>query len=195
MRSIRLVLAVLALPAALFAAPSPSDSHECVAVVEIPAGSNVKYETDPATGRIFVDRFLSTAMVYPANYGTIAGTLAGDGDELDVLVLTRVPIHPGASIRVRAIGVLSMIDGGESDEKVLAVPVDAVDATYREIQDIGDVSSAERERIVHFFRTYKDLPAGGKTVEVGEWRGAAEARELVYKAKAARGTAASKAER
>ena len=160
-------------------------ADDFVARIEIPAGSNVKYEINDATGEVVVDRFLSTAMAYPANYGTLRGTLAGDGDALDVLVLTRAPIVPGATIRVRPVGVLPMRDGGEEDDKILAVPVESVDATYREIRDITDVPAAERERIAEFFRVYKNLPRNGKTVEVGEWRDATAARAVLRAAVAA----------
>lgn len=162
----------------LLAAPT-DDAAGHLARVEIPAGSHIKYEIEAATGRIVVDRFLATAVAYPANYGTLPGTLGGDGDELDVLILTRSPILPGAFIRVRPVAVLPMIDGGEADEKILAVPIDAVDATYAAIRDVTDVPAAELARIADFFRTYKNLPIGGKVVEVGAWQNAAAARALL----------------
>jgi len=136
------------------------------ALVEIPAGSMTKYEIDPATGFLLVDRFQSMPVVYPANYGTLPSTLAGDGDSLDVVVYTREPVVPGALIPVRPIGILKMIDGGETDDKVVAVPLDDVDPTYAGIRDIGDLPEIERERLVKFFLTYKQLPQGGKLVEV-----------------------------
>lgn len=148
-----------------------SAPDELLALIEIPAGSAIKYELHGASGRIEVDRFLAMPMAYPANYGVFPCTLAGDGDELDVLVLTRAPILPGAVIRVRAIGVLRMIDRGEEDDKILAVPIDAVDATFAPIQDLADLSAAERDRIEAFFRVYKNLPSPSVQVEVGPWAG------------------------
>lgn len=175
----------LALPGNAAPPGVPAGATEALARVEIPAGSHIKYEIDADTGHIVVDRFLATAAAYPANYGTFPGTLAGDGDELDVLILTRSPILPGAFIRVRPVAVLPMRDGGEEDDKILAVPVDAVDATYAGIRDLVDVPAAELARIAEFFRTYKNLPVAGKNVEVGEWQNAAAARALLATALAA----------
>ena len=136
--------------------------QEVMAAIEIPAGSFIKYELDKATGHPIVDRFQSVPMVYPANYGVISQTLAGDGDSLDVLVYTRSPVQSGALILVRPIGVLKMLDGGEQDDKIIAVPAEAVDPTYAGINKIEDLPAIERERLEFFFRTYKTLPAGRK---------------------------------
>src|SRR5690606_24635675 len=119
-----------------------------------------KYEIDADTGHLFVDRYMSMPVVYPANYGSIPSSLGDDGDPLDALVLTRVPIVPGALIRVRAIGIMKMIDGGEKDDKIIAVPVSAVDPTYDEIQAIEDLPAMELQRMEAFFRVYKQLPEG-----------------------------------
>lgn len=174
-----------AMPFATFAATPPAHDRqpanapdEAVLRVEIPAGSFTKYESD-AEGRIFVDRFLSMPMAYPANYGSMPGTHAGDGDPLDALVLTRTPLYPGVLIRFRPLGVLRMIDGGEADEKIIGVPADDVDPTYVGIRTIADLPAMERERIEAFFRVYKDLPAGGKRVELQGYGDAAEARTLI----------------
>ncbi len=140
--------------------------YEVVAVIEIPAGSYIKYELDKATGHVVVDRFQSVPMVYPANYGVIPQTLAGDGDNLDVLVFTRSPIQSGALIAVRPIGILKMMDGGEEDDKVIAVPTMEVDPTYAEVKSVEDLPRIERDRLEFFFRTYKTLPSGRKVVEV-----------------------------
>ncbi|WP_245391766.1 inorganic diphosphatase [Salinicola aestuarinus] len=134
-------------------------------VNEIPAGSAIKYELD-AAGRVIVDRFLSMPMAYPANYGSIPSSLGGDGDPLDVLAFTRTPIVPGAIMQVRPIGMLRMIDGGEQDDKVIAVPTHDVDPSWDEVQSIDDLPSMERERLQGFFRVYKQLPTGGKTIEL-----------------------------
>lgn len=157
--------------------PADAPAHAMLQV-EIPAGSFTKYEIDEA-GRIFVDRFLSMPMTYPANYGSMPGTLAGDGDPLDALVLTRAPLHPGVYIRFRAIGVLRMIDGGEADEKIVGVPAGDVDPTYAAIRTIDDLPAIERDRIEAFFRVYKDLPAGSKRVELHGWGDADEAQALI----------------
>lgn len=148
-------------------------------VVEIPAGSMVKYETDTDTGHIVVDRFIAMPMAYPANYGSITRTKAADGDPLDVLVYTRAPIAPGALIRVRPIGLIKMIDGGDVDDKVIAVPVTKVDPTYEDVKAIGDLPKIEQERLAAFFRVYKQIPAGSKVVEVGGFDSAEAAKERV----------------
>src|SRR6478735_10857078 len=98
------------------------DGKEFFVAIEIPQGSFTKYEIDADTGHIIVDRFQSMPVAYPANYGSITSSLGGDGDPLDAIVYTREPVAPGAIIRVRAIGVLKMIDGGEVDDKIVAVP-------------------------------------------------------------------------
>ena len=163
-----------------FRAAQPAEAPaEVLLAVEIPAGSFTKYEIGEDDGLLHVDRFLSMPMAYPANYGSIPRTLAGDGDALDALVLTRAPLHPGSVIRFRPIGVLRMVDGDEADEKIVGVPVDKVDPAYAPIRDLADLPAMERERIEAFFRVYKQLPAGGKTVELRGWGDAAEARGLI----------------
>lgn len=146
--------------------------------VEISAGSAVKYETD-ANGLLFVDRFLAMPVAYPANYGSLPRTLAGDGDPLDALVLTRTPVQPGVLLRFRPIGVLRMTDHGEADAKIIGVPVDAVDPTYRDIRDIADLPEIERARIEAFFRVYKQLPQGTHAVRLSGFGDASEAREVL----------------
>ncbi len=152
--------------------------EEVLLAVEIPAGSFTKYEIGE-DGLVYVDRFLSMPMAYPANYGSIPRTLAGDNDPLDALVLTRAPLHPGTLIRFRPIGYLKMVDGGEHDEKVIGVPVDAVDPTYAGMRDLADLPAIEKQRIEAFFRVYKDLPEGSKTVRLDGWADAAAARQLI----------------
>jgi inorganic pyrophosphatase len=152
---------------------------EVLAVIEIPAGGFTKYEIDKATGYLVVDRFQSMPVVYPANYGTIPSSLAGDGDPLDVLVLAREPIVPGAFIQVRPIGVLTMTDGGAQDDKVIAVPTSDVDPSYDAMRTIADLPEIERLRIEAFFRVYKDLPAHRKRVELGGFKDAADAKARV----------------
>lgn len=163
------------------AAQPRSAPDEVYLVVEIPAGSSTKYEIRE-DGLVYADRFQSMPVVYPANYGAIPRTLAGDGDGLDAMVFTREPLHPGTLVRFRPIGVLRMLDGGEPDEKLIGVPVSSVDPTYDAIRDITDLPAIERERIEAFFRVYKDLPAGRKVVELDGFGDAAEARALLREA-------------
>ena len=163
------------------AAQAAKAPDELLLAVEIPAGSFTKYEIGE-DGLLHVDRFLAMPMAYPANYGSMPRTLAGDGDPLDALVLTRAPLHPGAVIRFRPVGVLRMVDGGEADEKIIGVPVDRVDASYAGIRDLADLPKAEIDRIEAFFRVYKQLPAGSKTVELHGWGDAAEARRIAAEA-------------
>jgi len=155
---------------------------EIMAIIEIPQGSFTKYEIDPTSGILAVDRFQSMPVVYPANYGVITSSLAGDGDNLDVLVLSREPIFPGAAIQVRPVGVLKMIDGGEEDDKVIAVPTSKVDPTYDSIHSIADLPAIELQRIEAFFRVYKQLPEGRKSIELDGFRDAIEAKSLIVKA-------------
>lgn len=166
----------------LLAAQPASEADGASLLVEIPAGSAIKYEVD-ADGHLFVDRFLSMPVAYPANYGSMPLTLAGDGDPLDALVLTRVPLHPGALVRFRPLGVLRMTDRGEADEKIIGVPTDKVDPAYAAIRDIGDLPQAERERIEAFFRVYKDLPARGSGVRLHGYGDAGEAWALIRQAR------------
>jgi inorganic pyrophosphatase len=165
-----------------FAYPQPEDSSEFFTVVEIPQGSFTKYEIDAKTGHVVVDRYQSMPVVYPANYGSIPSSLAGDGDPLDALVYTREPIVPGAMIKVRAIGVLKMIDGGETDDKIIAVPASDIDPTYDNIKDVSDLPQIEQERLQAFFRVYKQLPAGRKVVELNGFENAETAKGEVTKA-------------
>ena len=118
-------------------------------------------------------------VAYPANYGSMPRTLAGDGDPLDALVLTREPLHPGVLVMFRPIGVLRMLDDGEHDEKIIGVPTDKVDPTYAGIRDLADLPQIERDRIEAFFRVYKDLPKGRNPVQLNGYGDAKEARALI----------------
>ncbi len=145
-------------------------------VIEIPAHSDpVKYEVDKETGAMFVDRFMNTAMHYPCNYGYVPHTLSKDGDPVDVLVVTPVPLIPGSVIRCRPVGVLKMTDESGDDAKVLAVPIDKLCRIYRNVKEIDDVSPALLDQVAHFFEHYKDLDEG-KWVRVQGWAGAEEAK-------------------
>ena len=165
-----------------FFATQPKDAPDtALLAVEIPAGSITKYEINE-DGLVFVDRFQSMPVAYPANYGSMPRTLAGDGDPLDALVITREALHPGVLIRFRPIGVLRMEDDGEADQKVIGVPTDKVDPTYAGIRDLGDLPQVERDRIEAFFRVYKDLPTGRNPVRLSGYGDAAEAKALIHEA-------------
>jgi inorganic pyrophosphatase len=129
-------------------------------VIEIPQGSSVKYELDKESGAITVDRFLHTAMAYPFNYGFIPQTHAEDGDPVDVLLLSSLPVVPGSVIAARPIGVLEMEDEAGPDNKILAVPIIKVDAEYAHIHDVGDLNESTKNKIKYFFESYKKLEPG-----------------------------------
>jgi inorganic pyrophosphatase len=153
--------------------------HELNAVIEIPVGgAPVKYELDKASGAMFVDRFLHTAMFYPGNYGFIPHTLSEDGDPCDVIVIGSVPVITGAVIRCRPIGALLMQDEAGKDEKILAVPVDDLHPFYANVRSYEDIPGLLIDQIAHFFEHYKDLEKG-KWVKVLKWIGTAAAKELV----------------
>jgi inorganic pyrophosphatase len=148
-------------------------------IIEIPMGGNpVKYELDKASGAIFVDRFLHTAMYYPFNYGFIPHTLSEDGDPVDAAVIGQVPVTPGVVIRSRPIGVLLMEDEMGTDEKILCVPVDDLHPYYREVASYRELPVIMREQFAHFFAHYKDLEHG-KWVKVKRWGEPDEAFQLI----------------
>jgi inorganic pyrophosphatase len=149
------------------------------AIIEIPMNDNpVKYELDKESGAIFVDRFMQISMSYPCNYGFIPNTLSGDGDPVDVLVLSNYPIIPSAVIKCRPIGVLMMEDESGLDKKIIAVPVSKVDISFDNIRNITDVSGIIKERIKHFFEHYKDLDKD-KWVKVLGWGDIEVAKKLI----------------
>jgi inorganic pyrophosphatase len=157
----------------------PSDLN---AIIEIPLGGvPVKYELDKSSGALFVDRFLHTAMFYPGNYGFIPHTLSADGDPCDILVVTQVPVVPGAVIRCRPVGALVMEDEAGADEKIIAVPVDKLHPFYSGIHNYTDLPPIMCEQIAHFFQHYKDLEKG-KWVTIVQWQDAAGAEALVMEA-------------
>lgn len=138
-------------------------------VIEIPTqGDPVKYEVNKETGAMFVDRFMSTAMYYPCNYGYIPQTLSEDGDPADVLVISPFPLLTGSVIRCRPVGMLKMQDESGIDAKILAVPVNKLTPIYEHINDIGDVCQNLLKTISHFFEHYKDLEQG-KWVKINGW--------------------------
>ena len=151
-------------------------------IIEIPMNADpVKYEVDKESGALFVDRFMGTAMHYPTNYGYVPQTIAGDGDPVDVLVMTPFPLPPGVVVPCRALGILMMEDEGGLDGKVLAVPTEKILARYSNIQSLADIHDLQLQQISHFFEHYKDLEPG-KWVKVGKWAGKAEAERLIAEA-------------
>ena len=154
---------------------------EFYAVIEIPAGGFTKYELDGDTGYVMVDRFVRMPVAYPANYGSISQTMGGDGDPLDVLVYTREPLHPGVIVKARPVAILKSIDGGEVDNKIIAVPAKKIDPSYNEIQDIDDLGEYDKKRLESFFRVYKQLKSD-KVIEIKGWANAAEARKTLQQA-------------
>jgi inorganic pyrophosphatase len=151
-------------------------------IVEVPLGGvPVKYELDKASGAMYVDRFLHTAMHYPLNYGFVPHTLSADGDPLDVLVATRIPLMTGCIVRARPIGVLLMEDEAGLDEKIISVPVDNLHPYYREVTSYRDLPKILLDQIAHFFAHYKDLEPD-KWVKVLRWGEAEEAFRFVEEA-------------
>ncbi|KND50056.1 MAG: inorganic pyrophosphatase [Parcubacteria bacterium C7867-008] len=137
-------------------------------IIEINKGSKNKYEIDKETGIIALDRVMHSAQDYPFDYGFVPQTLWDDGDALDVVLLTTYPLFPGLLVTARPVGIMHMIDGGEADEKVIAVPVG--DPRFADVKDLADVNAHTLKEIAHFFATYKQLQK--KEVQVGEFEGA-----------------------
>ena len=157
---------------------SPDDIF---AVVENPRGNPVKYEVDKASGVVFVDRFLHTAMSYPGDYGLIPHTSSEDGDPCDVLVISPVAVIPGAVIRCRPVGALLMHDEAGPDEKIVAVPIDKLHSHHPGVNSHNDLPRILCEKISHFFAHHKDLEPRKWSVP-GEWVGPDEARRLIQDA-------------
>ncbi|MBO6834981.1 MAG: inorganic diphosphatase [Alphaproteobacteria bacterium] len=154
-------------------------------IIEVPIGADpVKYELDKESGALYVDRFLHTAMFYPANYGFIPHTLCGDGDPIDVLVVGRVPVVPGAIVRSRPVGVMIMEDEGGMDEKIIAVPHDKLHSYYEDVSSYRDLPKILIDQIAHFFTHYKDLEKG-KWAKIARWGEAGEAAKLIEDSMAA----------
>lgn len=147
------------------------------AIVETPKGSRNKYELDKESGAIKLDRVLRSSVGYPADYGLIPQTLYEDNDPLDVIIIGRFPLDPGVILDVRPIGVMEMIDGGEADDKIIAVPKG--DIYYENWNDIGDVPEALKNEFREFFSTYKNLEK--KKTEVKEFKGRDRAHDIIKK--------------
>jgi len=152
-------------------------------IIEIPKGSSNKYEIDKETGLIALDRANYTSSPYPFDYGYVPQTLWEDNDPLDVVVLTTFPLHPGILVKVRPIGVIEMIDDGESDYKIVGVPEE--DKRWDDVQDINDINKHKIREITHFFKTYKQLKHDedhdGAIVEINGVKDKKEAIEAIKK--------------
>ncbi len=148
-------------------------------IIEIPAQADpIKFEVDKDSGAVFVDRFMGTSMRYPINYGYVPHTVAGDGDPVDVLVVTPFPLLPGVVIRARPVGVLKMEDESGVDAKVVAVPVSKLTPLYDKVQTTDDLPELLMKQTAHFFEHYKDLEPG-KWVKVTGWGTVEEARQEI----------------
>jgi inorganic pyrophosphatase len=155
--------------------PGKKIPNEINVIVEINKGSKNKYELDKETGLIMLDRVMYTSQDYPFDYGFVPQTHWHDGDPLDVVLLTTHPLVPGLLLTARPVGVFDMIDDGESDAKILAVPVK--DPRFNDIKDLNDVNPHTIEEIKHFFETYKQIQK--KTVTIPTIRDAKAALDIV----------------
>ncbi len=159
--------------------PGDKVPDEFNVIIEIPMNADpIKYEVDEDTGAIFVDRFMATSMHYPTNYGYIPQTLADDGDPVDVLVITPVPLLPGVVVTCRALGMLRMDDEAGGDNKLIAVPIDKILSIYTQWKTPQDLNPMRLKTIQHFFEHYKDLEVG-KWVKVLGWEGVEAAKEEI----------------
>jgi len=161
--------------------PARIAENDFIAVIEIEKGSKKKYELDKETGSLILDRILYTSTHYPTNYGLIPRTYADDNDPLDVLVLCSENIQPLSLVRCYPIGVITMLDQGRLDEKIIAIPFE--DPTYNSYRDVSELPSHLFTEMSHFFTVYKNLE--GKDTVVDELRGADVAREVIRKCREA----------
>lgn len=159
--------------------PGDKAPEQVNVIIEIPAHSEpVKYEVDKVSGAMYVDRFMSTSMRYPCDYGYIPQTLSNDGDPVDVLVISPLPLISGAVITVRPIGMLNMTDEGGEDTKILAVPIDKLTNMYKNIHQPEDLGQYMLDKIAHFFQHYKDLEPN-KWVKIDGWSDADAAKKEI----------------
>jgi len=158
--------------------PKRITPEEFICVIEIPKGSKSKYELDKETGYLMLDRILYTSTHYPANYGFIPRTYGDDGDPLDVLLLCAQTLEPLTLVKAKPIGVISMIDNGQGDEKIIAVPSN--DPTYNHYTDISELPTHIFDEMSHFFSVYKNLEH--KQTAVNEVMGREKAIEIIEKA-------------
>jgi inorganic pyrophosphatase len=156
---------------------APGTADEMNVIVEIPKLSKNKYEIDKETGIIALDRVMHTAQDYPFDYGFVPQTLFDDGDALDVVLITTYPLMPGILVKARPVAIMEMVDGGDRDDKIVAVPVD--DPRFTDVKDIEDLNPHFKKEMSHFFETYKKIQ--NKEVTVGAWHGADKAKEAFEK--------------
>lgn len=155
--------------------PEKINKDDFYAVIEIPEGSKVKYELDKDTGFLLMDRILYTSTHYPDNYGFIPRTYAEDGDPLDVIVLCSEELQPMSIVRVYPIGVISMVDGGKPDDKIIAIPFN--DPNQNTYKDISDLPQHIFNEMAHFFEVYKALEH--KETAIDEVKGSSEAKKII----------------
>jgi len=155
--------------------PGPEVPEVVNVIIEIPKGSQNKYEYDKKNNIIKLDRVLYSPFHYPGDYGFIPRTHCEDGDPLDGIILVTEPSYPGVLIEARPVALLKMVDTGEPDDKILLVP--AEDPRFEAVKDINDVPKHILDEIAHFFKRYKELQ--GKEVVINGWKGAAEAKRMV----------------
>jgi inorganic pyrophosphatase len=155
--------------------------EEVNVLIEIPKDSSVKYEMDPKTGVIVVDRVLVVSMVYPCNYGYILGTREQDGDHMDAFVLANYPLTPGSVIKSRPIGIVLTQDQNGTDSKVIAVPVTKVDPSFSNIDDINNIPNYMRYKLQHFIEHHKDLEKE-KYVKIVGWKCKESAKKIIIDA-------------
>lgn len=158
----------------------PGTKEEMTVIVEINKGSHNKYEIDKKTGLIALDRAMHTAQSFPYDYGFVPQTLWDDGDALDVVLLTTYPLFPGIVVHARPVGIMHMIDGGDADDKVIAVPTD--DPRWDGVQDLSDINPHTLKEMEHFYSTYKKIQ--NKVVEVNGFEGKAAAEAAFERARA-----------
>lgn len=158
--------------------PGPSAPEVVYAVVEVPKGSRNKYEYSKSAGVIKLDRVLYSPLHYPGDYGFIPQSYYGDGDPLDILVMMSEPTYPGCIIEARVVGMLRLVDRGENDDKILAVP--ATDPQFEEVHSLAHAPKHFLREVEHFFLVYKQLE--GKAVESKGWADEIEARAAIESA-------------
>ena len=162
--------------------PGPKDKfpEEVYIVIEISKGSKLKYEYDEELKAFVLDRILYTSMHYPLDYGFIPSTLCDDGDPLDALVISSMPLQVGTVVKARPVALLEMEDEKGKDEKLICVLTEKIDPTFGFIKDLKDIPEPMKNQIKHFFEHYKELEPG-KWVKVLEWKDASYAKEFLKK--------------
>lgn len=151
------------------------------AIIEVPENSITKYELDESMGRLKVSRIMQTPVVYPANYGFFPETLGDDGDPLDCLVICGASLLPGSLIQVRPIGVLEVEDQSGGDKKVICVPLEKIDAYYKNVKSLEDMPDIVKSRIEYFFQHYKDLQPESWSKVIG-WGSVLDAEKCINEA-------------